>query len=135
MDALISRTADSLDRLNENIINQSIKDSIPSFAGQQDKFKAWIAALEKHAVLRTFDSDQKITAAYMSSEGAVSEFIYRWRQETQDNQRNWDNLLQSLTTLFSPVADADHAHEHIQGSTCFSYSHELDYIGENLVTT
>ena len=51
----------------------------------------------------------RIKIALQTSKGVVSDFIFRWQENTGINERNWENLKIELTSRFSHVVDCRHA--------------------------
>lgn len=80
-----------------------ISQLVEPFSGEPSKFREWIKAIEKYAILTQANQDRVKMIAFQASKGAVSDFIRRY-MATNPNH-DWDRLKAELTARFSEVTD------------------------------
>ena len=86
---------------------QGVAQIIAPFDGDPKKFKNWIKALEKYAVLTNMARERIKTVAFQSSMGCVSDFIQRYMGDNVD--ATWDQMKIELSARFAEVTDSAHA--------------------------
>ena len=60
---------------------QGIAQMIQPFDGQPSKFKTWMKAVDKHAAVIGANDARKVTKAYQTSNGIVSDFVKLFLEE------------------------------------------------------
>ena len=98
-----------LNSVSTQLTYHGVNGFVEVYDGNQAKFGEWIHSLEKFSVLNSLSSEAKIKVALQTTKGVVSDFIFRWQENTGVEDRNWDNLKRELTSRFSLVTDARHA--------------------------
>lgn len=86
---------------------QGVAQIITPFDGDPKKFKTWIKAIEKYAILTNLAEDRIKTIAFQSSMGCVSDFIQRYMGDHPD--RTWAEMKVELSARFAEVTDSAHA--------------------------
>ena len=95
-------------KLNTHGINQIV----PNFSGDPTKFRTWIKQIEKYVLLADIGRDEAKKVAYQASDPPVSDFIHRWLEQNEGNERaGWNELKAQLTVRFAEVTDPQHAFE------------------------
>ena len=103
----------TMENLASAISNQElghIANGIKSFDGEPQHFKEWMRSLEKYISLYSLNDSNCIKMAFISSKGAVSDFIFRWQNDLSITEQNWEKLKTALSNHFAQVTDAEHAH-------------------------
>lgn len=96
-----------LSNVASTLTTQGIATNIPKFDGNPKKFREWVKAIDKYAVLLNIHDDRKKLMAFQSSSGAVSGFIQRYMTANPNN--NWNQLKTQLAVRFSEVTDPQFA--------------------------
>ena len=100
----------TMDNLATAISNQGVGTLIDSYDGDAQKFKEWITQIEKYSLMNNLDDSKQIKITFMTSRGAVSDFVFRWQREVAADRNNWETLKNDLTARFSSITDSNHAH-------------------------
>ena len=108
-DELLRGLHATMENLNVSISTQSLGSFVDKYEGEPKEFKGWIRSVEKYSLLNNLDDRRKINTAFLSSKGTVSDYIFRWTNDTPQINQTWDRLKQDLTVRFSLVTDAEHA--------------------------
>ena len=92
--------------LSDQLGNLGLSELVPVFDGESAKFKDWVKAINKCAVVNNLPDTRKKVIAYRFSSGVVSEFIQRYLTDSQD--ATWDQMKDELSKRFGDVSDAYH---------------------------
>ena len=109
-EAILTGLQSTMDNLATAIANQGVGTLIENFNGDALKFKEWLRQIDKYALMNNLDDAKQIKIAFMTSKGAVSDYIFRWQKEIEAERNTWENLKHDLTARFSAITDANHAH-------------------------
>ena len=82
--------ATQLNELSRAFREQGLITSIPNFEGDPQKFKIWLQAVEKVALLAEMGDQRKRLLAYQTAGGPVAEFLGRFLE--QHPQGGWEAL-------------------------------------------
>lgn len=118
-----------VDRLSSIMLllgTQNAQQTIEKYAGEPKKFQHWIKSIEKYVLLIHGDAESKKGFALQTSEGPVSEFLFRYLQAHAD--ATWDQVYEQLKSRFSDIIDSQHAlqvlrttrQRHGESIQCFS---------------
>ena len=105
----ITHQGQVMETISDQLTSQNVTNEVKSYDGEQSRFKEWINDLEKYSLMNNFGDAQKIRAALQTSNGIVSDFVFRWQSETNEESKTWETLRKELTSRFSLVSDARHA--------------------------
>lgn len=86
---------------------QGVAQGVPPYSGSPKKFKAWIKAIEKYALLTNIRGDAIKPIAFQSSQGSVSDFLHRYMRDQPNS--TWEEMRTELSSRFAEVSDASHA--------------------------
>ena len=109
-DEILVGLQSTMDNLATAISNQGVGSLIEPFNGEPYKFKDWIRQVEKYSLMNNLDQIKQIKIAFMTSRGAVSDYIFRWQTEVEPERHRWEILKNDLTARFSAITDSNHAH-------------------------
>ena len=96
-----------LQSVNSNLCSASIASNITKYKGESSNFRDWISQVEKFSMLHRVGSVGDV--AYESSEGYVSEFLRRWRDNPDTATKSWEELKKELAARFGDVTDPAYA--------------------------
>lgn len=97
-----------LDNISTALGSHTLSMLVPDYQGETGKFQEWISALEKFAKIIGLDDSSKKLAALQTSKGAVSQFIFRFL-ESSEQDKPWSVLKTQLSVRFGETRDNQHA--------------------------
>ena len=101
-----------LQGLPKKLSAQGVNQIVPKFSVDATKFRTWIKQIEKYILLANLGREEAKMVAYQASDPPVSDFIYRWLQQHEGDERmGWAELKGQLTVRFAEITDPQHAFE------------------------
>ena len=92
-----------LENVSQALPTQGVNQAIPNFDGTPSKFKQWVKAIDKYAILAALSNDKEKLVAYQTSTGAVSGFIERYISSNQNC--TWTDVRAELAQRFAEIYD------------------------------
>lgn len=96
-----------LSHVSKALATSSVSNTLEPFGGDSKFFKLWLQNIDKQAFVLGCTEETKVTIAFQSSRGMVSEFIGRHLRANPNCA--WPDLKEELKKQYGDVIDRQHA--------------------------